>query len=94
MSTMGDYCALEGDLEALQEQYDDCLTQYRSECALYGDAGPAQGLRLEDMRRAIHQLEKALRSHPARLEVLAERERILQEWERRYSERFDDDLPY
>lgn len=33
---------------AIEETYGDNLAQYRSEVALYGDAGPGQGLRLRE----------------------------------------------
>jgi hypothetical protein len=37
-------CVLRYDLENLEELRAEGVTQYQSECALYGDAGPGQGL--------------------------------------------------
>lgn len=41
----------------MEESYGEHLTQYQSECALYGDAGPGQGLRLQEMRAEMRGME-------------------------------------
>lgn len=41
----------------MEESYGEHLTQYQSECALYGDAGPGQGLRLQEMRAEMCGME-------------------------------------
>jgi hypothetical protein len=89
-----DYVALEVDLSFLLEMYGDLETQHRSEVALYGDSGPAQGLRLEDMRRSIHELETALRAHPARQAVLDERERQFEKLEELSNQELSKDIPF
>jgi hypothetical protein len=89
-----DYVALEVDLSFLLEMYGDLEAQHRSEVALYGDSGPAQGLRLEDMRRSIHELETALRAHPARQAVLDERERRIKQWEELENLKLNQDIPF
>jgi hypothetical protein len=89
-----DYVALEEDLDILLELYGDLETQHRSVTALYGDNGPAQGLLLEEMRRCIHELETALRAHPARQAVLDERERRFREFEEMENLKLNQDIPF
>lgn len=36
-----------------EESYGEYLTQYRSECAMFGDAGPGQGLQLSNLSRLL-----------------------------------------
>jgi len=40
-------------LSMFEENVGEHEAQYRSECALYGDAGPGQGLRLTEMKREL-----------------------------------------
>jgi hypothetical protein len=88
------YLALEEDLDILLGLYGDLETQHRSETALYGDSGPAQGLRLEEVRRCIHELETALRAHPARQAVLDERERQFEKLEELGNQELSKDIPF
>lgn len=40
------------------EHVGECETQYRSECAMFGDAGPGQGLRLSELKWNLRQVEE------------------------------------
>jgi hypothetical protein len=42
----------------LWESYGEQLTQYQSECALYGDAGPGQAVCVRAARRAAERAER------------------------------------
>ena len=53
-------CLLREELDAKEESYHEHYTQYRSECALFGDAGPGQGLVVRDLARDIADLRERL----------------------------------
>lgn len=57
---MSERQAMMEELEALKDQFSDMEGQYRAECALYGDAGPGQGLDVQRMYARIRLLERAL----------------------------------
>lgn len=46
-------CLLEQHLAYGDEAYSEIYTQYRSECAMFGDAGPGQGLRVSELGREL-----------------------------------------
>lgn len=52
--------ALIEELEELKDSFADLQGQYRAECALFGDAGPAQGLAVQSLYARIRLLERAL----------------------------------
>ena len=43
-----------------EESLGEAETQYKSECALYGDAGPGQGLRVREGRAALAKIKAQL----------------------------------
>ena len=47
-------------IDSLGESYADMLTQYKSETALYGDAGPGQGVALQDASANLSRLKAEL----------------------------------
>jgi len=47
-------------INAASESYGDMLTQYKSETVLYGDAGPGQGVDLQDAGMCLSKLEAEL----------------------------------
>jgi len=53
-------CVLRYDIENLEECHAEGVTQYQSECALYGDAGPGQGLAVIEGARQIADLRAKL----------------------------------
>jgi hypothetical protein len=48
-------------LDYLEESIGEHASQYASECGLYGDAGPGQGLRLREMRATLAGVKRQLR---------------------------------
>jgi hypothetical protein len=48
-------------LDQMEEGIGEHEAQYASECALYGDAGPGQGLRLREMRATLAGVKRQLR---------------------------------
>ena len=48
-------------LDYLEESIGEHESQYASECALYGDAGPGQGLRLREMHATLAGVKRQLR---------------------------------
>lgn len=48
------------DLRIAEEVYDECYTQHRSECALYGDSWPGAQIQLENMRQGIVKLQQRI----------------------------------
>ena len=62
-------CNPEGDgpydmmsaLEMAEETLMEHETQYRSECAMFGDAGPGQGLHVRDLRSDLANVKRQLR---------------------------------
>jgi hypothetical protein len=60
--TPGEYaCLLQQDIAYGEENYAEHLTQYRSECAMFGDAGPGQGLALREMSASLAERRAALK---------------------------------
>ena len=53
-------CVLRYDIENLEECHAEGVTQYQSECALYGDAGPGQGLAVIEGAQQIADLRAKL----------------------------------
>jgi hypothetical protein len=49
------------ELDQMEEGIGEHEAQYASECALYGDAGPGQGLRLREMRATLAGVKRQLR---------------------------------
>lgn len=58
---------LEAHAAIMSELYGDLLSQYRSECALYGDAGPGQEWAVSNACAASEFLANAVKSHPVRI---------------------------
>jgi len=48
-------------LDQMEESIGEHEAQYASECAMYGDAGPGQGLRLREMRATLAGVKRQLR---------------------------------
>jgi hypothetical protein len=44
---------LSQEIDAGEEYYGEIYAQYRSECAMFGDAGPGQGLAVRDTGRQL-----------------------------------------
>ena len=54
--TPAEYAAvLEWSLAYGEESHAETVTQYRSECAMFGDAGPGQGLAVREGARMLAQ---------------------------------------
>ena len=53
-------CLLQQELTYGEEYYAESLTQYRSECALFGDAGPGQGVNLIKTSQRLGQVRAQL----------------------------------
>lgn len=49
---------IRNDIAECAESYAENMSQYRSECALFGDAGPGQGLALREARAGIARRER------------------------------------
>lgn len=47
-------------LDYLKEHLGECESQYLSECALFGDAGPGQGTEVERLKVDISRVESTL----------------------------------
>lgn len=47
------------EIRALEEALGEAETQYASECALYGDAGPGQLARIRRLRAKLAELKAA-----------------------------------
>ena len=54
------YSLLSQDLAYGEEAYGEIYTQYRSECAMFGDAGPGQGLAVRDTGRMLHETRERM----------------------------------
>lgn len=54
------YYVLQDELDHALESHGEALTQYQSECALFGDAGPGQGLALASGQQRIADLKAKL----------------------------------
>lgn len=52
-------------LEFARENVGEREAQYRSECAMFGDAGPGQALTLSDCKRDLAKVEKRLKEFGA-----------------------------
>lgn len=50
------------NLFLLEEHYGEVKCQYDSERAMFGDAGPGQGLQVQSLARELHQVKSRLRS--------------------------------
>jgi hypothetical protein len=48
-------------LDAAEESLMEHETQYRSECAMFGDAGPGQGIHVRDLRSELANIKARLR---------------------------------
>ena len=44
---------LSQEIDAGEEHYSEIYAQYRSECAMFGDAGPGQGIAVRDTGRQL-----------------------------------------
>jgi len=53
-------CLLQQDLYWCEEHHHETVTQYRSECAMFGDAGPGQGLDVANGARRLSELRAKL----------------------------------
>lgn len=53
-------CMLQVSIDYGEEAVAEAYAQYRSECALFGDAGPGQGLTLQKMRQRLAEERAAL----------------------------------
>lgn len=53
-------CLLENELVWGEESYAEHYTQYRSECAMFGDAGPGQGLTVQSLGRQLSELRSRI----------------------------------
>lgn len=53
-------CMLQLSIDIGEESIAEAYAQYRSECALFGDAGPGQGLALREMRKQLAEDRAAL----------------------------------
>jgi hypothetical protein len=65
--TKGDYMSFESKVKALEENIDNgyqCLgeheSQFASECAMFGDAGPGQALTIQSIKEDLAKEEKEL----------------------------------
>lgn len=54
-------------LDYCQENLGEMQTQYASECAMFGDAGPGQGLAIRNMRSELVGATKRLREFGLRI---------------------------
>lgn len=59
-----------GAIYYLEEFIAEADAQYRNECAMFGDAGPGQGLRLSEARAELARMKRARESA---LRILARR---------------------
>lgn len=60
----GTYASLCADLAAAEEHYGEIDTQYRSECALYGDAWPGAALDRDRAWKIVVALRRQVEQHP------------------------------
>ena len=59
--TPDEYAALlSQDLAYGEEAYAETCTQFRSECAMFGDAGPGQGIAVRDLGRMLQESRSKL----------------------------------
>jgi hypothetical protein len=59
--TPSEYCCLlQQDLDWAEESYGECYSQYRSECAMFGDAGPGQAIHVRDLAQSIADIKRRL----------------------------------
>ena len=57
---------MNGRLDDLEEHAGEVTTQYQSECALFGDAGPGQGITVRELNAEIRSVKARLRAFGCR----------------------------